>query len=67
VVGQQRLQLGDQPAMPTTPVGGARCLALAHYVRALPDSALNNLLRGLPRKQFDRLVDAAYRPEGSAA
>jgi hypothetical protein len=50
-----------------TPVGGARCLALAHYVRALPDSALHNLLRGLPRKQFDRLVDAAYRPEGTAA
>jgi hypothetical protein len=50
-----------------TPVSGARCLALAAYVRALPDGALHNLLRGLPREQFDRLVDAAYRPEGTAA
>jgi hypothetical protein len=50
-----------------TPVSGARCLALATYVRALPDPALHNLLRGLPRERFDRLVDAAYRPEGTAA
>jgi hypothetical protein len=50
-----------------TPVSGARCLALAGYVRALPDAALHSLLRGLPRERFDRLVDAAYRPEGSAA
>ena len=50
-----------------TPVSGARCLALAAYVRALPDPALHNLLRGLPRERFDRLVDAAYRPEGTAA
>jgi hypothetical protein len=50
-----------------TPVSGARCLALASYVRALPDPALHNLLRGLPRERFDRLVDAAYRPEGTAA
>ena len=50
-----------------TPVSGARCLALASYVRALPDPALHHLLRGLPRERFDRLVDAAYRPEGTAA
>jgi hypothetical protein len=50
-----------------TPVSGARCLALAAYVRALPDPALHNLLRGLPQDRFDRLVDAAYRPEGTAA
>jgi hypothetical protein len=50
-----------------TPVSGARCLALAAYVRALPDPALHSLLRGLPRERFDRLVDAAYRPEGTAA
>jgi hypothetical protein len=50
-----------------TPVSGARCLALATYVRALPDAALHNLLRGLPRDQFDRLVEAAYRSEGTAA
>jgi hypothetical protein len=50
-----------------TPVSGARCLALATYVRALPDPALHNLLRGLPQDRFDRLVEAAYRPEGTAA
>ena len=49
------------------PVSGARCLALAHYVRALPDPALHHLLRGLPQDRFDRLVEAAYRPEGTAA
>jgi hypothetical protein len=50
-----------------TPLSGARCLALATYVRALPDPALHQLLAGLPRDVFDRLVEAAYRPEGSAA
>jgi hypothetical protein len=50
-----------------TPVSGARCLALAAYVRALPDPAMHNLACGLPRKRFDELVEAAYRPEGSAA
>ena len=50
-----------------TPVSGARCLALAAYVRALPDRRLQALLGGLPRERFDQLVEAAYRPEGSAA
>jgi hypothetical protein len=50
-----------------TPVSGARCLALASYVRALPDSALHQLLGGLPRERFDQLLDAAYQPAGSAA
>jgi hypothetical protein len=50
-----------------TPVSGARCLALAAYVRAMPDSALHQLLGGLPRNRFDRLLDAAYQPAGSAA
>jgi hypothetical protein len=49
------------------PVSGARCLALVAHVRALPDTVLHNLLRGLPQDQFDRLVEAAYRPEGTAA
>jgi hypothetical protein len=49
------------------PVSGARCLALAAYVRALPEAALHELLSGLPRERFDRLVEAAYRPEGAAA
>jgi hypothetical protein len=50
-----------------TPVSGARCLTLAAHVRALPDRQLHELLRGLPREQFDRLVEAAYAPAGSAA
>ena len=50
-----------------TPVSGARCLALAAHVRALPDRRLHELLGGLPRERFDRLVEAAYRPEGTAA
>ena len=50
-----------------TPASGARCLALAAYVRALPDRQLHQLLTALPRERFDQLVDAAYRPEGSAA
>ena len=50
-----------------TPVSGARCLALAAYVRALPDPALHQLLVGLPRVRFDRLLDAAFAPEGTAA
>src|SRR5215218_2707869 len=49
-----------------TPVSGARCLALASHVRALPDAALHSVLRGLPRDRFDRLLEAAYR-EGTAA
>ena len=50
-----------------TPVSGTRCLTLAAYVRALPDAALHHLLLALPRERFDQLVDAAYRPEGTAA
>jgi hypothetical protein len=50
-----------------TPVSGARCLALAAYVRALPDPALHQLLAGLPRDRFDRLLDAAFAPAGTAA
>jgi hypothetical protein len=42
-------------------------LALAAYVRALPDRQLRQLLGGLSRDRFDGLVEAAYRPEGSAA
>ena len=50
-----------------TPASGARCLALDAYVRALPDSALHQLLGGLPRERFDQLLDTAYQPAGSAA
>jgi hypothetical protein len=50
-----------------TPASGARCLALAAHVRALPDSQLHELLRGLHQSRFDRLVEAAFTPAGSAA
>jgi hypothetical protein len=50
-----------------TPASGARCLALAAYVRALPEAALHELLAGLPRERFDQLVEAAYQPAGTAA
>ena len=50
-----------------TPVSGARCLALAAHVRGLSETALHQLLAGLPQDRFDRLVEAAYRHEGSAA
>jgi hypothetical protein len=62
----RRLDAGAALAW-VTPASGARCLALAAYVRALPDTQLHELLRGLPRNRFDRLVEAAFQPEGSAA
>jgi hypothetical protein len=49
-----------------TPVSGARCLALAAHVRALPDAELHDLLCGLPRERFDRLLDAALEPAQGA-
>jgi hypothetical protein len=63
---RRRLDAGAALAW-VTPVSGARCLALAAYVRALPDPALHQLLGGLSRERFDRLVDAAFAPEGTAA
>ena len=49
-----------------TPASRARCLALAAHVRGLGDAELHELLRGLSREVFDRLLEAAF-PEGSAA
>jgi hypothetical protein len=49
------------------PVSGARCLALAAHVRGLPEITLHELLAGLPCDLFDRLLEAAYQPEGTAA
>ena len=63
---RRRLDAGAALAW-VTPVSGARCLALAAHVRALPDRQLHELLRGLPRDRFDQLLEAAYRPEGTAA
>ena len=51
----------------STPVSGARCLALAAFVRALPDRQVHVLLGGLARDRFDRLVEAAYQPAGPGA
>jgi hypothetical protein len=63
---RRRLDAGAALAW-VTPVSGARCLALADHVRTLPDRQLHELLRGLPRERFDRLVEAAYASAGSAA
>jgi hypothetical protein len=50
-----------------TPASRARFMALADHVRGLADSELHELLRALPCKVFDRLLDAADRPKGTAA
>jgi hypothetical protein len=50
-----------------TPVSGARCLALAAHVRALADGQVQELLAGLPRDRYDRLLEAAFAPQGTAA
>src|SRR4029434_8686028 len=39
-----------------SPASGARCLALAAYVRALPDPALHALLAPLSRDQYHQLL-----------
>jgi hypothetical protein len=50
-----------------TPASRARWLALAAHVRGLADPELHELLRALPCEVFDRLLEAAFRPEGTAA
>jgi hypothetical protein len=67
-VGWWRRRLDAATALAwVTPVSGARCLALAAYVRALPDHQIQELLAGLPRDRYDQLVEAAYAPQGTAA
>ena len=67
-ISQWRRRGGAAAALAwATPVSGARCLALAAHIRGLSEIALHQLLAGLPRDRFDRLVEAAYRHEGSAA
>jgi hypothetical protein len=63
---RRRLDAGVALAW-VTPVSGARCLALAAYVRALADGQVQGLLAGLPRDRYDRLLEAAFHPEGTAA
>ena len=50
-----------------TPASRARFLALAAHVRGLADPELHELLRALPRAVFDRLLEAAFASEGTAA
>jgi hypothetical protein len=50
-----------------TPASRARFMALADHVRGLGDPELHELLRGLPCEVFDGLLEAADRPEGTAA
>jgi hypothetical protein len=50
-----------------TPASRARFMALADHVRGLADPELHELLRGLPCAVFDRLLEAAYASEGTAA
>jgi hypothetical protein len=49
-----------------TPASGARCLALAAYVRGLGDDDLGDLLVELPVGRFDGLLGAAF-PEATEA
>jgi hypothetical protein len=63
---RRRLDAGTALAW-VTPASGARCLALAAYVRAMPDGRLQELLAGLPRDRYDRLVEAAFARRGTAA
>jgi hypothetical protein len=63
---RRRLDAGVALAW-ATPASGARCLALAAHVRALPDGQLQALLAGLPCGRYDRLLEAAFQPEGTAA
>jgi hypothetical protein len=63
---RRRLDAGVALAW-VTPVSGARCLALAAHVRALPGGQLQELLAGLPRDRYDRLLEAAFAPQETAA
>jgi hypothetical protein len=63
---RRRLDAGVALAW-VTPVSGARCLALAAHVRVLTDLQLQQLLIGLPRDWYDRLLEAAFQPAGTAA
>jgi hypothetical protein len=63
---RRRLDAGTALAW-VSPVSGARCLALAAYVRSLTDLELHQLLLGLPRDRYDRMLEAAFAPEGTAA
>jgi hypothetical protein len=63
---RRRLAAGTALAW-VTPASGARCLTLAAHVRTLPDRQVQELLAGLPRDGYDRLLEAAFAPQGTAA
>jgi hypothetical protein len=62
----RRLDAGTALAW-VTPASEARSLALAAHVRALPDAQLQDLLAGLPQDRYDRLLEAAFASQGTAA
>jgi hypothetical protein len=63
---RRRLDAGTALAW-VTPRSGARCLVLAAYIRALTDGQVLEMLAGLPRDRYDRLLEAAFAPQGTAA
>jgi hypothetical protein len=63
---RRRLDAGAALAW-VTPVSGARCLALAAHVRTRTERELHELLIGLPCDRYDRLLEAACAPQGTAA
>jgi hypothetical protein len=62
----RRLDAGTALAW-VTPASEARSLALAAHVRGLADAQLQDLLAGLPCDRYDRLLEAAFASEGTAA
>jgi hypothetical protein len=67
-VGWWRRRLDAAAALAwVTPVSGARCLALAAFVRSRTDLQLHQLLTGLPCDRYDRLLETVFAPEGTAA
>ena len=63
---RRRLDAGTALAW-VTPRSEARYLALAAHVRGLPGRQLQDLLVGLPEDRYDRVLEAAFAAEGTAA
>jgi len=63
---RRRLDAGTALAW-VTPASEARYLALAAHVRGLPGPHLQHLLAGLPQDRYDRVLEAAFASEGTAA
>jgi hypothetical protein len=63
---RRRLDAGTALAW-VTPASEARYLALAAHVRGLPGPQLQDLLAALPQDRYDRVLEAAFASEGTAA